>query len=253
MWARTWKSFQNSEGRSEVCSFHCLADIAVKTGEDPKDVLLALYMEPDKMVPQEKAFLVVGSKAKGTMTTVSKIAFASKEEGLKFSEACGGKLQTFSQALQLAKEDLSKENNMIAGIRIKSGKIVQPADNQEYCSVCGMFPARYPQSKCQLTLMDKKVYHFCSTRCLFKFLATPPSTTRKDVESALMWVTDYPTTSWIGARTAYYVVGSGVQGPMGHEAFAFDKKVEAQRFAKEEGGQVLTFREMSTEKIEPKE
>ena len=29
MWARTWKEFENSKGRFEVCSFTCLAKFAV--------------------------------------------------------------------------------------------------------------------------------------------------------------------------------------------------------------------------------
>lgn len=253
MWARTWKTFESSEGKFEVCSLHCLADIAVKSGEEPKNVMVALYLEPEKMIPQDNAIFVVGSKAKGTMTMTSKAAFASKDEALKFVEACGGKLMTFSEAFVLAKQDLPKENVMIAKNRIQNGKIMEPTDNKDVCSVCGMFPSRYPQNKCQLAGMDKQVRHFCSTQCLFAFLANPESTANKDSMPSVVWVTDYPSGSWISAQTAYYVAGSGVQGPMGHEAFGFDKKAEAEKFAKEEGGRVLTFQEMGIDKIKPKE
>lgn len=253
MWARTWKSFANSEGKFEVCSLHCLADMAVKSGEEPKNVMVALYMQPERMIPQERAVFVVGSKAKGTMTMTGKTAFASKEEAVRFAQGCGGQLMTFSEAFQLAKEDLPKENLMIARNRVQSGKIVEPQDNKDACTVCGMYPARYPQNKCQLTGPDKQVRQFCSTQCLFTFLADFKSPAKKDSGPQTAWVTDYPTGSWISARTAYYVVGSKVQGPMGQEAFAFNKKADAGKFAKEERGKVLTFREMDSGKIKLKE
>ncbi len=167
MWARTWKTFENSEGKSEACSFHCLADVALKSGEDPKNVLVALYTEPQKMIPAEKAFYVVGSKAPGTMTMKSKIAFATKSEAEKFAKECGGSVMGYAETLQIAKDGINKENQMIVQRRLKKGKIVEPVDNKDRCPVCGMYPARYPKNKCQIQTKGKDVFHFCSTQCLF--------------------------------------------------------------------------------------
>jgi len=252
MWARTWKTFENSEGKSQACSFHCLADVALKSGEDPKNVMAALYLDPKKMVPAQKAFYVVGSKAKGTMTMKSKCAFPSKAEAEKFAKSCGGKVVAYSDVLKMAKAGVPKENKMIAKKRVKMGKIVEPVDNKDQCPVCDMYPARYPKNKCQIVGKDKKVYHFCSTQCLFKYLKNPKKYAKADVKPFLIWVTDYPSGSWIGAKTAYYVVGSGAQGPMGAEALAFDKKKTAGDFAKKEGGKVLVFPQVGIDKIKPK-
>lgn len=252
MWARTWKTFENSGGKFQVCSFHCVADMALKSGEAPKNVEVALYLEPKKMLPAGKAVFVVGSKAKGTMTMKSKVAFPSKDAAEKFAKSCGGEVVGFEGALKMAKQGVPKENMMIAKKRIKMGKVVEPVDNKDQCPICAMYPARYPKNKCQIIGKDKKVYHFCSNQCLFKFLKDPKKYAKADVVPFLIWVTDYPSGAWIGARTAYYVVGSSVQGPMGPGAFAFDKKKSAEDFAKKEGGKVLMFSNVDVDKIKAK-
>ncbi len=251
MWARTWFTFQIGGKDFGVCSFHCLADVAMKSGEEPRKVMVAEYLEPKKMIPAEKAFFVMGSKAKGTMTMKSKPAFASKEKADEFAKSCGGTVLGFEEAFQAAKAGVPKENQVITGKRLKMGKIVEPVDNKDQCSICGMYPARYPKSKCQFLGTDKKVYHFCSTQCLFEFLKNPKKYVKGDVKPFLLWVIDYPTGTWISGRTAYYVVGSKVQGPMGYEAFAFDKKEAAGEFARKDGGKVLSFSDMSADKIKP--
>jgi nitrous oxide reductase accessory protein NosL len=251
MWARTWVMFENSEGKSQVCSFHCLADIALKAGEDPKNVQVALYLKPEKMVPAEKAFFVVGSKAKGTMTMKSKIAFPSKTEAEKFSSACGGDVVWFAQALTVAKAGIAKENPMLIKKRLKKGVIVEPVDDKDHCPVCNMYPARYPRHKCQIITQGKETYHFCSTQCLFEFLKHPREYVKKEVVPFCIWVIDFPTGAWISGKTAYYVTGSRQHGPMGLEAIAFDKKKTAGDFTGKEGGKMLTFTQVTPEDIKP--
>ena len=251
MWARTWMTFENSEGKSPACSFHCLADVALKSGEDPKNVMVALYLEPKKMIPAEKVFFVVGSKAKGTMTMRSKLAFPSKDEAEKFTKSCGGEVVGFKETLKIAKAGITRENPMLVDRRLKKGVIVEPVDNKDECLVCGMYPARYPKHKCQIIAKDKKVYHFCSTQCLFEFLKNTKEYVKADVTPFRIWGIDYATGAWISGKTAYYVVGSGKQGPMGYEAFAFDKKKAAGDFARKEGGKVLVFSEVGIDNIKP--
>ena len=251
MWARTWVTFENSEGKSQACSFHCLADRTLKSGEDPKNIQVALYLNPEKMVPAEQAFFVVGSKAKGTMTVKSKIAFSSKVEAKKFSSSCGGEVTGFQKALTMAKAGIAKENPMIVQKRLKKGVIVEPADNEDHCSVCNMYPARYPRHKCQIITREKEIYHFCSSQCLFEFLKHTRNYATKDVAPFRIWVVDFANGVWIGGKTAYYVVGSGKLGPMGHEAIAFDKKKAAGDFARKEGGKVLAFAQVTIDAIKP--
>ena len=60
---------------------------------------------------------------------------------------------------------------------------------------------------------------------------------------------DYNSGAWIGGRAAYYVVGSGKKGPMGKEAFVFDKMADAKKFAKAHGGKAVIFGGVSIDKI----
>jgi nitrous oxide reductase accessory protein NosL len=108
MWARTWKTFENSKGAHEVCSFTCLAKFTVKNGENPATVKTALYQDPKTMVAAENAIFVVGSKAKGTMTKTSKLAFGSQKEAGEFVRTCGGKAMGFQQTFELAQKGQKK-------------------------------------------------------------------------------------------------------------------------------------------------
>jgi copper chaperone NosL len=251
MWARTWFTFENSEGSSQACSFHCLADMALKSGEDPKKVQVAHYLDPKTMIAAEQAFFVVGSKASGTMTMKSKIAMPSKAEAEKFSKACGGEVVGFQEALTMAKAGIAKENPMLLEKRLKNGVIVEPVDNKDHCAVCNMYPARYPQHKCQLNTQKKETYHFCSTQCLFEFLANARKYVQAEVKPFQIWVSDFPTGAWIGGKAAYYVIGSATMGPMGPEAIAFNHKKAAGDFARKGGGKVLTFSQVSIKSIKP--
>ncbi len=249
MWARTWVTFDNSEGTSQVCSLHCLADVARKSGEPPRHVQVALYTRPEALLPAEHTVFVVGSSARGTMTMQSKIAFPNQNAANRFIQSCGGKTASFQETFALAHQGVPKENQMIAANRKNKKKVVEPQDNQDRCPVCEMFPARYPRHKNQVHARDKVVYHFCSTQCLFAFLEDSPSYAGRKVDPFLIWVVDYETRAWISARTAYYVLGAGESGPMGREAFAFDRKADAEAFSGQHGGTVLTFQAVTPERI----
>ncbi|MGD9250163.1 MAG: nitrous oxide reductase accessory protein NosL [Desulfobacterales bacterium] len=249
MWARTWMTFENAEGAFEVCSFHCLADVARKSGETPQRVQVALYTRPETLNAVETASFVVGSRARGTMTMQSKIAFANREAAERCIRSCGGRLASFDETMALARQDLAQENKAIALKRREKKKIIEPTDNRERCPVCDMFPARYPYHKNQIHTRDQRVYHFCSTQCLFAFLESDAPYAGRRVEPFLIWVVAYDTKTWVSARTAYYVVGTRKLGPMGSEAFAFDRKDRAQDFARQHGGEVLPFKDVKIQRI----
>jgi len=249
MWARTWFTFESSSGKTQACSLHCLADMARKSGQTPGQVKVARYLEPDRMVFASKAFFVVGSKARGTMTMQSKPAFATRNKAEEFARRCGGKIIDFDGALAMAAITLTGENQMINKNRKKKGKIVEPADNKDRCPICNMYPARYPNHRGQIQTKDKQVYHFCSTQCLFKFLTNSKEISGQPVKPFLIWVIDYPSRKWIAAKTAAYVLGSDQWGPMGHEAFAFDTRADAERFAEKNGGNMFTFDKITVEEL----
>ena len=245
-WARTWKTFQLAGRRQEACSFHCLADMALKSGEKPREVMTALFLEPRGMVPARSAWYVVGSSAAGTMTMVSKTAFATRSAAEIFARACGGDMRDYEGTYRLALKGIATENAAIDRKRLAAGKIVPPADRKDECVVCRMYPSRYPRHRAQIRHDDGRVSHFCSTHCLFIWLGGGTGGTRRRSASAMLWVTDFVSGRWISGRTAYYVIDSGYAGPMGSEAVAFDLRARARAFARQHGGRVLIFERVKT-------
>lgn len=250
-WAHTNHEFTNADGSFRTCSIHCVADMSQKSGTQPKDIRVALHLQPEKMISATTAAYVMGSKDPGTMTQVSKLAFESREAAEKFMAAKGGKAGSFAEAFAAATQELPKAKPMIQTNRKNKGKIVDPVD-QDRCPVCNMIPSKYPKFNAQLIMADKKRYHFCSTQCLFEFMQDPRKHGATTGEVGDVWLHDQVSGRYIFGRNAYYVVGSKVHGPMGPEAIAFDLKSEAAEFTKANNGQVLKFEKVTPAAIKAK-
>lgn len=100
----------------QYCSIHCLADV-LENGElkDKKATLKEFYVvdvTSEKYIPVSKAFYVVGSDIRGTMSMVSKYAFSKREDALSFIEKNGGKLKDFRGAYKIALRDFSGKKMM---------------------------------------------------------------------------------------------------------------------------------------------
>ena len=251
MWARTWITFDEVKNVSQVCSFHCLADWILKSGQEPTNVMFTLYHQPDTAISASDAVIVIGSAAAGTMSPISKIVFADKSKAEDFAKSCSGEIVEYTKALEKAKANVVKENTMINARRLKKGKIIEPNEN-DTCPVCGMFPARYPYGKCQIKSKEGQTIHFCSTQCLFAFIGKQDLYVEKPVHPMLIWVVDRNSGLWVSGRTAFYVLGSKkVFGPMGYEALPFNSLKEAEEFTISNGGKMVIFDQVTIEKIVP--
>ena len=248
MWARTRHEFINSEGEHAVCSIRCMADISNNSGEKPTMGKTALYLRPEKMVQVENAYYLLGSSAKGTMTMKSKIAFASEEDAKAFQQQYGGKIISFQEALKAAGEELAVSRPKIEKKRKKKGKIVAPTPETS-CSVCGMYPARYPDHRSQLSDSNKEVHHFCSNQCLVNFLDAPKKYVKTPAKVKSIWVSIPGEHSYEYAMGLYYLVGSTIMGPMGKEAIPYRNKATAEAAAKKHGGKVFRFNALTPELI----
>ena len=248
MWARTRHSFKHSEGDFTTCSLRCMADKAVNSGENPTNGHVALYLDPDKMVPVEKATYVIGSSAKGTMTMTSKIAFEDTQAAKKFAAAYGGQIVDFNSAFAAAKMELPKSRMMIDKKRKKTGKIKEPTA-KDHCAVCNMYPARYPKYNSQIWAKSGKTIHFCSTQCMVNFNAEPERYMKEPVKTKMAWVTLYSNGMYESAFGPYYVVGSKVYGPMGMEALPFKVKKNAEEFVEIHGGEIVSFAQLTPELV----
>ncbi len=97
----------------QYCSIRCLCVDKPNYKNHIEEVLVA-DAKSEKLINVEDAFYVIGSKARGTMTKTSKIAFSSKEDAEAFSEKFSGqKILNFKATEKLAKEQMQKDNAML--------------------------------------------------------------------------------------------------------------------------------------------
>lgn len=106
------------------------------------------------------------------------------------------------------------------------------------CPVCGMFITKYPSWTATLSFNDGTHSYFDGAKDLFVYLHNLPRYAKG--KSAAMvagiWVKDYYTLRMVDAKSAWFVIGSTVYGPMGHELIPFAKLSEAQEFMKDHDG-----------------
>ena len=117
------------------------------------------------------------------------------------------------------------------------------------CPVCGMFVSPYPEWVGQVRHGDGTTVFFDGSKDLFKYLLSlerlPPNKRRKNV--AAVFVTNYYDGEVIAARTAFFVVGSNVMGPMGPDLVPHRSLEAAQDFAQDhDGRRILRFDEITS-------
>lgn len=101
----------------QFCSLHCMVDILENSHLSKKrDIMKEFFVvdvTSEKYIPVSKAFYVVGSKIRGTMSMVSKYAFSKKEDALGFISKNGGELKDFKGAYEVALKDFTNNKKMI--------------------------------------------------------------------------------------------------------------------------------------------
>jgi copper chaperone NosL len=124
-------------------------------------------------------------------------------------------------------------------------------ETADECHLCGMLISNFSGPKGELfrkgiTEADgNSVKKFCSTRDMFSFYLDPEN--KRNVTTML--VHDMSKSPWdtpndayfIDARGAWFVAGSSKTGAMGETLASFSQQVDAQAFADEFGGKVLSF------------
>jgi len=124
--------------------------------------------------------------------------------------------------------------------------------DHERCHLCGMMIKKYPGPKGQLHLKSEEIVpKFCSTRDMFNFSLQPEN---KRQITAIM-VHDMSVTDWshpddkhfIDATKAWYVYGTSRKAVMGPAVASFGTEEGAVQFAKEFGGAVLGYEQITLE------
>ena len=112
--------------------------------------------------------------------------------------------------------------------------ILQEGESKLYCPKCGMtLPMFYKTN--HAADVDGKTTQFCSIHCLAEAMADGGKVTN-------IKVVDNTTLEFIEVIKAWYVFGSSKPGTMSMTSkYAFGKKSDAEKFAKEFGGKVMTY------------
>lgn len=116
----------------QYCSLRCLAVDMKEYGIDTKGIKV-VDASSEKLIDANKAYYVVGSKIKGTMTKVSKLAFKNKSDAKLFIKEHGGKIVNFKTALKMAQDSLESD---IAMVQKKKEKKMYPMGKKIYTKKC---------------------------------------------------------------------------------------------------------------------
>jgi nitrous oxide reductase accessory protein NosL len=127
--------------------------------------------------------------------------------------------------------------SLVAPVRGEGLQLPAPGA-KETCPVCGMFVALYPDWTATVLYQDGHAHHFDGAKDLFKYLLNLPKYApgHQQADIAAIGVTEYYGVARIDARAAWYVIGSDVLGPMGHELIPLATQAEAEDFQRDHKG-----------------
>ena len=109
---------------------------------------------------------------------------------------------------------------------------------------------KYPDWIAQAIYRDGSYAVFDGAKDLFKYLFNlrTYAPTKQAADVAALYVTDYYSLTLIDGRTAWYVIGSDVLGPMGRELIPLAAEKEARQFMIDhKGKRLLRFAEVTAD------
>lgn len=114
------------------------------------------------------------------------------------------------------------------------------------CPVCGMYAARYPKFAPKVIFKDSMMAAFDGCKDMYRYLLDMNKfgQGRTDADILRIEVKDFSSGEWTDGRTAHYVAGSSVRGPMGPELIPFSSREKAEDFKREKGGTLLTHEQI---------
>jgi len=134
---------------------------------------------------------------------------------------------------------------------VMSGSLKLPKPGiDDTCPVCGMFVSKYPEWVATVLYNNGHAHHFDGAKDLFKYIHDlskwAPGHQQKNIVS--IGVTEYYGLGLVDAKNAYYVIGSDVLGPMGHELIPLETREDAEEFlADHKGKAILKFQDIDAD------
>jgi nitrous oxide reductase accessory protein NosL len=93
----------------QYCSMRCLVQDKEEYGIEDSSIKV-VDAKNEKLIDARSAFYVLDSDVKGTMSRVSKLAFAKKSDAEAHVKKYNGSIVTFDMAMKAAKESLKSDN-----------------------------------------------------------------------------------------------------------------------------------------------
>lgn len=118
------------------------------------------------------------------------------------------------------------------------------------CAVCGMSVASHPEWIARVVFEDGSSAFFDGCKDLFKYLLSRDRylPEKRNLGIKAVYVTDYYDMKPIEARTAFFVEGSDVLGPMGRELVPLASLAAAREFQRDHGGaRIIRYEEVTRE------
>jgi len=116
--------------KKQFCSMRCLA---VSIGSTSSNEIKVVDAKTEKLIDAKSAFYVVESDIFGTMSEVSKIAFANEHNAKAFAEEYDGEVVCFQKAFEMAQKSLESD---IAMLTKKKEKRIYPMGKKIFAKKC---------------------------------------------------------------------------------------------------------------------
>lgn len=121
---------------------------------------------------------------------------------------------------------------------------------KDLCPICGMLVSKYPNWIAVALYRDGHAHYFDGAKDMFKYLQEyakyAPGHRKEDL--AGIYVTEFYGLTKVDARKAFYVIGSDVLGPMGHELVPLETRADAEDILKDhKGRRILSFEQVTAE------
>jgi len=134
-WKTTqWLTFSDGK-RTGYCSIHCASKVYQEKAADIKGWEVADY-DTDKLINAHKAHFLIGSDLPGTMTPVSKLAFASLDVAKRYQKEHGGTLGTLDDALKRAIEGRGEDMDVIKKKKAETSEMGKKLAEKHGCYKC---------------------------------------------------------------------------------------------------------------------
>ena len=120
------------------------------------------------------------------------------------------------------------------------------------CPVCGMFVAKYPDWTATARFKDGSISYYDGPKDMFSHYLDISRYTpgKRQADIVALEVKEYYSLVMVDARSAFYVIGSDVSGPMGSELIPFNTEKDANSFKLDhKGKRILRFNEVSRQTI----